>query len=172
MSRISLLFACAVLALSSMPALAQDSALKGDFTGKDGKPAGYAEVTPMGEGLLVRIEAEGLEPGWHGLHIHGAGACADAAEGFKAAGSHAMHDDEKHGYKNGDDIHFGDLPNLWVGADRTGKAEYFLDDARLADLKDKDGSSLMIHAKADDYATQPAGDSGDRVACAVLSTPQ
>ncbi len=151
------------------PAMAADAGVKASLVDGKDKPAGFANLEPMGKGLLLHVEVEGLSPGWHGIHIHGMGDCSDFSAGFKAAGGHATHESEKHGFKNADGNHFGDLPNIWAGDNGQGKAEYFLKDVALADLQDKDGSSIMVHAGPDDYESQPAGNSGDRVACGVIA---
>lgn len=143
--------------------------LKASLVNDSGKAVGSATFRPAeDEGALVAVEVSGLTPGWHGLHIHTTGDCSDHADHFKKAGGHMAEGDEKHGFLAKDGPHEGDLPNLWVGADGTGKAEYFSEELDLSDLIEGDGSALMIHAGPDDYKTDPAGSSGDRVACGVI----
>ncbi|WP_442680112.1 superoxide dismutase family protein [Sphingomonas sp. ASY06-1R] len=129
--------------------------------------SGTVTVTPAPKGVLIHIEASGLTPGWHGAHIHEKGDCSDAA--FKLAGGH-VHSVTPivHGLLNPAANDSGDLPNLYVAADGTAKAEYFTAAVTMQGLQDADGSALVVHAKPDDYTSQPIGGAGDRVGCAVI----
>lgn len=148
------------------PAMAQD--LNAALVNDAGKAVGKASIRTASDGMLVMVEASGLAPGWHGLHIHAIGNCDDHAAHFKNAGGHLAESDQKHGYLNTDGPHQGDLPNIWVHADGTAKVEIYSDDLDAEDLMDADGSAVMIHATADDYKTDPAGASGERLACGVI----
>ena len=156
-----------------------ERAAPGDFgeaTLKDasGATVGRAVLTQGPSGLLIRIEADGLTPGWHGMHIHAVGDCTAP---FTTAGGHVNHGDPKasHGLLNADGPDDGDLPNLFADAEGHAHAEVFTTRARIARdgpgqwLWDADGSALVIHANPDDHNSQPIGGAGDRVACAVLS---
>lgn len=147
--------------------------------GADGAQLGTIMVTEAPKGVLVRIEAEGLPPGWHGVHFHETGTCAD--KGFKASGAHvhstaASEDGKKlvHGLRNPDANDSGDLPNIYVHMDGTLKVELYSTLVALHDgtdrpaLKDSDGAALVIHANPDDHQSQPIGGAGDRIACAVI----
>lgn len=137
-----------------------------------GANVGTVSLTQGTTGTLIKVEASGLTPGWHGIHLHATGQCEAP---FTSAGSHIKHTaDAVHGLLNPAGPDNGDLPNVY--ADATGKvmAEVFTTRARIADqgpgewLFDADGSALVIHAKTDDHTSQPIGGAGDRVACAVL----
>lgn len=138
-----------------------------------GAAAGTAAFRQGSTGVLIRVEATGLTPGWHGLHLHAVGQCEAP---FTTAGSHIQHAGQTvpHGYLNADGPDSGDLPNLYVGADGRGFAEVFTTAASLNEggpgeyLIDADGSSILIHANADDHSSQPIGGAGDRVACGVI----
>lgn len=138
-----------------------------------GAEAGKATLTQGATGLLIKVEAAGLTPGWHGIHIHATGQCEAP---FTSAGAHINHGDPKqpHGLLNADGPDDGDLPNVFADAKGAVSAEVFTTRARLADtgpgqwLLDDDGSALVIHANADDHSSQPIGGAGDRVACAVI----
>ncbi|MNH92175.1 Superoxide dismutase [Cu-Zn] precursor [compost metagenome] len=138
-----------------------------------GADIGKATLTQGPTGLLIKVEAGGLTPGWHGIHIHATGQCEAP---FTSAGAHINHGDPKkpHGLLNAEGPDDGDLPNVFADASGAVNAEVFTSHARLAEsgpgqwLLDADGSALVIHANADDHASQPIGGAGDRVACAVV----
>lgn len=139
----------------------------------EGGSAGAAAFHQGSTGVVIRIEATGLTPGWHGLHLHAVGQC-DAP--FQSAGSHIQHAQAvPHGYLNAEGPDSGDLPNLYVGVDGRGFAEVFTTAVSLnsggpgAHLMDADGSSIVIHANPDDHTSQPIGGAGDRVACGVIA---
>ncbi|MFE9085346.1 superoxide dismutase family protein [Brevundimonas sp. NPDC003935] len=139
-----------------------------------GAEIGKATLTQGATGLLIKVEAAGLTPGWHGIHIHATGQCAAP---FTSAGAHINHTDPKtpHGLLNVQGPDDGDLPNLFAAADGSAHGEFFTTKARISQdgpgqwLWDADGSALVIHANPDDHNSQPIGGAGDRVACAVLS---
>lgn len=163
-----------VFATVALHALAKEDLLAARATLMDneGREAGTASFTQGENGLLVHIEAHGLTPGRHGFHIHSAGDCSDH-DHFKKAGGHAMNEGETHGILSARP-HAGDFPNLFAGKDGVATADFFNERLSLADMKrglpllDQDGSALMIHQDADDYVTDPTGNSGDRVACGVI----
>ena len=131
-------------------------------------PAGVTyTVTEAPKGVLLKVEAKGLAPGWHGLHFHAKADCSKAD--FTSAGPHT-HGAEKavHGLLNPEANETGDLPTLYAGADGAGNAEIFTSLTTLKSLKDADGSALVIHAAPDDHKTQPIGGAGARVACGEI----
>ena len=140
----------------------------------DGASIGTATLTEAPSGVLMRIELKGLTPGWHGMHFHEKGDCTDAK--FMNSGGHVQMAGMKmpHGLLNPQGPDFGDLPNLFVQADGTAKAEVFSTRVSLkggegrSTLLDADGSALVIHANADDQSSQPIGGAGARVACGVI----
>ncbi|WP_174275157.1 superoxide dismutase family protein [Sphingomonas bacterium] len=168
-----LLTALVPLALIAMPAQAQVSPHTFALKNASGGSAGTVTLTDAPKGLLVHVEATGLTPGWHGIHIHEKADCSDAA--FKTAGAH-VHSAVPvvHGLLNPAASDQGDLTNIYAGADGAAKADIATTMASLAGmagtakLLDADGSAIVIHAKPDDYTTQPIGGSGDRVACGVV----
>ncbi|MBC7541997.1 MAG: superoxide dismutase family protein [Candidatus Sericytochromatia bacterium] len=121
-------------------------------------------------GVAMTIRVSGLTPGAHGMHVHGAGHC-DGPD-FTTAGPHFNPSGRKHGLGNPQGAHLGDMPNLVVAADGSATATVALTGTFLragADsLLRKGGTALVIHARPDDQLTDPAGDSGDRVACGVI----
>ncbi|HWH16858.1 MAG TPA: superoxide dismutase family protein [Allosphingosinicella sp.] len=135
-----------------------------------GRSMGTATITQVGEGLRLAIQGMNLSPGAHGFHIHQTGVCAPPD--FTSAGPHWNPTNRQHGKDNPAGMHHGDLPNLLIGADGRGSLEYTIPVARLSGargaLLDADGASLVIHAAADDYRTDPSGNSGARIACGVF----
>lgn len=136
----------------------------------NGLPAGTAQLVSNGDTVTLAVLATGLEPGEHGFHLHTTGKCE--APGFTSAGGHLNPEGNEHGSLNPQGKHLGDLPNLVVGASRTASADVELgpvSDSLMDTLFDADGTAVMIHAEADDYRSDPAGDAGPRVACGVLT---
>jgi Cu-Zn family superoxide dismutase len=134
-----------------------------------GAEIGKVQFTPAPTGTLIRILVNdgGLSPGWHGAHLHSVGDCSDTAK-FEHAAGHIQKSNTNHGllYVHGPEN--GDLPNIHAGSDGSASAEVFTTLVTLSEMQDADGSALVIHANPDDHATQPLGNSGDRVACAAL----
>ena len=120
-------------------------------------------------GVTFRIDARGLPLGLHGLHVHQAGRCEGPE--FTSAGAHWNPAAAKHGLNNPAGPHRGDLPNVTVTATGVLTESVTLPGARFADLADGDGSALVLHATRDDYVTDPSGNSGARIACAVIAPP-
>lgn len=165
--------AMAVLAgCSSLPA-AQPAAQAALEARSGSQVSGQVSFTPMGDKLLVEAHVIGLTPGEHGFHVHEGGDCsapdASSAKGhFNPAGKmHGHHHQQHHAER-----HAGDLPNLV--ADASGQAHYRAEVAGLtadAGAQGIIGRSVVVHADADDYRSQPAGNSGRRIACGVIKTP-
>ena len=134
----------------------------------DGRPAGTATLLNDARSLRITVTAVGMSPGAHGFHIHTTGKCE--APGFTSAGGHLNPDNRKHGSLATGGAHLGDLPNLVIGADGTGRTTEAVGGGAgaLAAIFDADGAAVIIHANADDYRTDPTGNAGDRVACGVL----
>ena len=133
-----------------------------------------AELSEEAGGVRVRVAASGLTPGVHGMHVHEIGRC-DGPK-FTSAGAHWNPAGKQHGRENPAGAHLGDLANLEVGPDGRGSGNFLIADAKLEGgaqpMYDADGAVLLIHAKADDYRTDPGGDSGDRIECALLAPPR
>jgi superoxide dismutase, Cu-Zn family len=135
-----------------------------------GRAVGTATITQAGDSLRVRIEGTALPPGAHAAHVHAVGLCTPPT--FDSAGPHWNPTGRQHGKNNPAGMHKGDLPNLT--ADTAGRVtlEHTITDARMtgaaAALLNGDGAAVVIHANADDYRTDPSGNSGGRIACAAF----
>lgn len=138
-----------------------------------------AEGTDLGTVLITETESgvmhfvldlsEGaLEPAQYALHIHQTGLCE--APTFESAGGH-LAGDKEHGVHSPNGPHPGDLPNITMGSAGALHVEYFLPGVLMDQILDEDGSAVMIHSGVDDYTSQPAGQAGDRIVCAVLDVP-
>lgn len=136
---------------------------------RNGQPAGAARIVETGAGVLVRLTLSGLTPGVHAVHFHENAVCEPP---FESAGDHFNPDSREHGFLNPGGTHAGDLPNITVDQNGTARVDVpaplvTLDSGRES-LTGEGGTSLVIHSGADDYRTNPAGDSGARVACGVV----
>lgn len=142
-----------------------------EFVGQKGEVLGTVRVTQEREGARIVANLVGLPAGTYGVHLHEFGRCD--WPGFASSGGHFNPGKRQHGHLNPAGEHAGDLPNLVVGDDRRGTMDVVKPGLRLADgdapLLDLDGSSMMIHAAPDDYKTDPSGNSGARIACAILA---
>jgi Cu-Zn family superoxide dismutase len=165
MSRSLSVIAAACLLGSSLvaPALAAGGMLMGAANSMHGN----VTVTAAPKGVLIRVDATGLTPGWHGIHLHEKGDCSP--DTFTNAGAHVhTMTPATHGLLNPGGNDLGDLPNIFAAADGSAHAELFTQSVMLPALMDADGSAVVIHAAPDDYNTQPIGGSGARVACAII----
>ena len=163
--------ACAALAtvLASMAVSATDKAVA-DLLDVEGSVIGKATFEQTPHGVLMYIEAAGLPPGGHGIHLHSVGACTPD---FSAAKGHINPEGVKHGLRNPEGPDNGDLPNLYVAADGSAKAEFFTTRVSVAEgsmpaLLDEDGSAVIIHDQPDDHMTQPIGGAGGRIGCGII----
>ena len=130
--------------------------------------SGTVMFVQEGRKVFVIAELSGLKPGPHGFHVHEKGDCS--APDFSSAGGHFNPDSQPHGDPTAGAHHVGDMPMLV--ADASGKA---MARAELRTMSiggggatDIVGKSVVVHADADDFRTQPAGNSGPRVACGII----
>ncbi|ANE46106.1 hypothetical protein SY83_07235 [Paenibacillus swuensis] len=169
---IILLSACGLKSASVSSEIPAASPVEVKLIDTTGKPAGTAMLKQQANGVLVHIQATGLTKGKHGFHFHEAGKCE--APTFKSAGEHFNPTQKEHGFNNPKGFHGGDLPNLVADAKGQATAEIFVDYVTLAEgkpnsLLKEGGTSIIIHTGEDDYVTNPAGNSGDRALCGVIS---
>lgn len=169
---------------ASSPSPSPDSGVSAELKDAEGRTVGTVDVEDTGDGKArVNVQAKDLPPGFHGLHVHAKGVC-DASSTDPRTGS-PFADSGPHLGSGDHPQHEGDLPNLLVGRDGTGDASYLTDRFGVDRLVGGEGSSLMVHEKPDNHGniperyrsngqggpdaeTREAGDSGSRIACAVL----
>ena len=174
------MFMLVVVGLASMSAVLvtakeqPQQAASAPLMDSSGRVIGNALFTAVGAGSVrVQAWAGSLTPGVHGIHVHAVGSCSPD---FAAAGGHHNPTGAKHGTENPEGPHAGDLPNLVVGADGNGALDAITNRITLTpgprSIFDADGSALVIHASADDYRTDPTGNSGARIACGVIEALQ
>ncbi|WP_299039463.1 superoxide dismutase family protein [uncultured Pseudokineococcus sp.] len=167
------------------PGASGEAAVSTTFVDPAGEEVGTVEMDSTPEGTVVTVTASGLEPGFHGLHVHGVGLCEPDSQSpadpamtgdFLSAGGHLGVDEGDHG------SHSGDLPSLYVTEAGEAEMMFVTDGFTVDDITDADGSAVMVHSGADNFANVPeryapegpdqdtldTGDSGTRVACAVV----
>jgi Cu-Zn family superoxide dismutase len=153
---------------TATPAL-QNSA-GADIRNGAGQSIGTATLTEVPGGVRIVLEVKGLPAGAKGVHIHEVGTCEGPQ--FTTAGGHFNPAKKQHGLMNKQGPHAGDLPNIAIAPDGSGRLETTTDRITLGagatSVFDADGSALVIHAAPDDFATDPTGNSGGRSACGVI----
>jgi Cu-Zn family superoxide dismutase len=144
----------------------------GTFRNAAGERVGLATLSDSNGTLHLGVSAAQLSPGAHGLHFHAQGTCTPPD--FSSAGPHFNPESRKHGRLNPEGPHLGDLPNLIAGPDGSVDTSFIVPTLLATpgprSLLQPGGTAIVIHAKADDERTDPSGDSGERVACAVLES--
>ena len=136
-----------------------------------GKTVGWAMVKAAGQGVKVKLTLDHMPAGEHAVHFHSVAKCE--GPDFKSAGPHFNPESKQHGLQNPDGHHAGDMNNVTVNGKGKGDVELFNKDVNLGadshSLFSNGGTAIVVHAKADDMRTDPSGNSGDRIACGVIT---
>lgn len=139
------------------------------MTLSNGLPAGTVQLLASGDSVTLVVAATGVAQGPRGFHLHTKGECT--RPDFTSAGGHLNPLGRTHGKESAGGAHVGDLPNLVFDSRQTATLTVALPGTRAEIeqwLFDADGTSVMIHAEADDYRSDPTGNAGPRAACGVL----
>ena len=159
-----------LLFASAAVVFADGEQAKATLTNAQGQTVGQATLTETPHGVLIHVSLTSAPAGVHAFHIHATGKCEPP---FTSAAGHFNPANKQHGVQNPMGMHAGDLPNIVVHPSGVLTFEVVNRDVTLrpggTSLLDTDGSAIVIHDKADDYKSDPAGNAGDRVVCGVIT---
>ena len=162
----TILVAGVALAAASQAASAAEQA-QATMMNANGESVGTVMLSETPHGTLLHAMLENLPAGAHAFHVHAVGVCEPP---FKSAGGHYNPTGAKHGITSADGMHVGDMPNIHVPDSGALEIEVLNTQLRLDEaLFDEDGAAIVIHEGPDDYASDPAGAAGPRIACGVIS---
>jgi Cu-Zn family superoxide dismutase len=160
-----------IAALLPLAAQADSTKVVVKLADAKGGDVGTATLTSAGKGVSIALDLHGLTPGDHAIHVHATAKC-DGPD-FKSAGGHFNPDNKQHGMNNPQGSHAGDMPNFTVDAKGNAKTTVTATGVTLGtdahSVFTGGGTALVIHAKADDMKSDPAGNAGDRIACGTIT---
>lgn len=162
-----------VVAPNLLTAKSKSASTKVELKDAKGQSVGNATITQAGQGVKIKLDLENLPASEHAIHFHQNAKCE--APDFKSAGGHFNPSNKHHGLQNPAGAHEGDMENITIGADGKLKKSISNPKVTLGDgsapnsLFANGGTAMVIHAKADDMKSDPAGNAGDRIACGVIT---
>lgn len=135
----------------------------------DGNKVGFAVFRRAPKGVIISVNLSKMPSGWHGVHIHTNPDCTpNQFESFALSGGHLGSEGLSHGFMLASGPQNGDLPNIWIGTNGTGRAEFYSNILDFEDLVRDKGRSILVDAQADDHITPPSGNSGLHLVCGIV----